>query len=90
VSETVISFRDLTVVQVLQNQAVVISDLQNHIFVLKHLCLVANGITGSYDMPAIVDQTVLPSLSDQGPHHAQSKHHVNSFQFLIQEFVQGK
>ncbi|KAH9061803.1 hypothetical protein EDB83DRAFT_2520237 [Lactarius deliciosus] len=60
VSDTVINFQGLTVVQVSQNQAAVISDPQNHIFVLKNSGFVAYGITGSYDVLAIVDQTHLP------------------------------
>jgi len=60
-SDTVINFQGLTVVQVAQNQAAVISDPQNHIFVLKNAGFVAYGITGSYDVLAIVDQTHLPS-----------------------------
>ncbi|KAH9008960.1 hypothetical protein EDB84DRAFT_1571640 [Lactarius hengduanensis] len=59
-SDTVINFQGLTVVQVSQNQAAIISDPQNHIFVLKNSGFVAYGITGSYDVLAIVDQTHLP------------------------------
>lgn len=59
-SDTVINFQGLTVVQVSQNQAAVISDPQNHIFVLKNTGFVAYGIAGSYDVLAIVDQTHLP------------------------------
>jgi hypothetical protein len=62
VSDTVISFQGLTVVQVSQNQAAVISDPQNHIFVLKNAGFAAYGIAGSYDVLAIVDQTHLPHL----------------------------
>jgi hypothetical protein len=60
VSDSVINFRGLTVVQVSQNQAAVISDPQNQIFVLKNSGFVAYGIAGSYDVLAIVDQTHLP------------------------------
>lgn len=60
VSDTVINFQGLTVVQVSQNQAAVVSDPQNHIFVLKNTGFVAYGIAGSYDVLAIVDQTHLP------------------------------
>jgi len=59
-SDTVISFQGLTVVQVSQNQAAVISDPQNHIFVVKNSGFVAYGVAGSYDVLAIVDQTHLP------------------------------
>ncbi|KAH8994231.1 hypothetical protein EDB92DRAFT_1976761 [Lactarius akahatsu] len=59
-SDTVINFQGLTVVQVSQNQAAIISDPQNHIFVLKNSGFVAYGVTGSYDVLAIVDQTHLP------------------------------
>lgn len=61
-SDTVITFQGLTVVQVSQNQAAVISDPQNHIFVLKNAGFVAYGIAGSYDVLAIVDQTHLPNV----------------------------
>ncbi len=60
VSDTVINFQGITVVQVSQNQAAVISDPQNHIFVLKNAGFVAYGGTGSYNVLAIVDQTHLP------------------------------
>lgn len=36
VSDTVVEFHGLTIVQVSQNQAAVISDPQNHIFVIKN------------------------------------------------------
>jgi hypothetical protein len=62
VSDTVINFQGLTIVQVSQNQAAVISDPQNQIFVLKNSGFVAYGIAGSYDVLAIVDQTHLPNL----------------------------
>ena len=60
-SDTVVNFQGLTVVQVAQNQAAVVSDPQNHIFVLKNAGFVAYGIAGSYDVLAIVDQTHLPN-----------------------------
>lgn len=60
VSDTVINFQGLTIVQVSQNQAAVVSDPQNHVFVLKNSGFVGYGITGSYDVLAIVDQTHLP------------------------------
>lgn len=60
VSDTVINFQGLTVVQVSQNQAAVISDPQNHIFVVKNAGFVAYSVVGSYDVLAIVDQTHLP------------------------------
>ncbi|KAI0261866.1 band 7 domain-containing protein [Gloeopeniophorella convolvens] len=61
-SDNVISFQGLTAVQVSQNQAAVISDPQNHIFVLKNAGIVAYGIEGTYDVLAIVDQTHLPHV----------------------------
>ncbi|KAH9960008.1 hypothetical protein BC827DRAFT_1133897 [Russula dissimulans] len=61
-SDTVINFQGLTIVQVSQNQAAVISDPQNHIFIIKNTGFVAYGVTGSYDVLAIVDQTHLPHL----------------------------
>jgi regulator of protease activity HflC (stomatin/prohibitin superfamily) len=60
-SDTVITFQGLTVVQVSQNQAAVISDPQNHIFVIRNSGFVAYGVTGTYDVLAIVDQTHLPN-----------------------------
>ncbi len=60
-SDTVIHFQGLTAVQVSQNQAAVVSDPQNQIFVLKNTGFVAYGVTGSYDVLAIVDQTHLPN-----------------------------
>ncbi|KAG6849588.1 hypothetical protein H0H93_007173 [Arthromyces matolae] len=58
-----VELRDgLTVVQVSQNQAAVISDPQNHIFVIKNSGFVAFAIEGTYDVLSIVDQTHLPSV----------------------------
>jgi hypothetical protein len=62
VSDTVIEFLGLTVVQVSQNQAAVISDPQNHIFVVKNSGFVAFAIEGTYDVLSIVDQTHLPTI----------------------------
>jgi len=62
VSDTVINFQGLTLVQVAQNQAAIVSDPQNHIFVLKNSGFVAYGAIGSYDVLAIVDQTHLPNV----------------------------
>lgn len=61
-SDTVIEFLGLTVVQVSQNQAAVISDPQNQIFVIKNSGFVAYAIEGTYDVLAIVDQTHLPQV----------------------------
>ncbi|KAI0039562.1 band 7 domain-containing protein [Auriscalpium vulgare] len=58
-SDSVITFKGLTVVQVSQNQAAVVSDPQNHIFIVKNSGFVAFGIAGSYDVLGIVDQTHL-------------------------------
>lgn len=62
VSDTVIDFQGLTVVQVSQNQAAVVSDPQNHIFVIKNSGFVAYAIEGTYDVLSIVDQTHLPNV----------------------------
>lgn len=62
VSDTVIDFQGLTVVQVSQNQAAVVSDPQNHIFVIKNSGFVAYAIEGTYDVLSIVDQTHLPNI----------------------------
>jgi len=58
-SDTVVEFLGLTILQVSQNQAAVISDPQNHIFVIKNAGFVALAIEGSYDVLAVVDQTHL-------------------------------
>lgn len=61
-SDTVIDFQGLTVVQVSQNQAAVVSDPQNHVFVIKNSGFVAYAIEGTYDVLSIVDQTHLPNV----------------------------
>jgi len=58
-SDAVIDFKGLTVVQVSQNQAAVISDPQNHVFVVKNAGFATMAIEGSYDVLAVVDQTHL-------------------------------
>ncbi|KAJ7285600.1 hypothetical protein C8J57DRAFT_1285304 [Mycena rebaudengoi] len=62
ISDTVIEFQGLTVVQVSQNQAAVVSDPQNQIFVVKNSGFVAFAVEGSYDVLSIVDQTHLPGM----------------------------
>jgi hypothetical protein len=62
VSDTVIDFQGLTIVQVSQNQAAVVSDPQNHIFVIKNAGFVAYAVEGTYDVLSIVDQTHLPTI----------------------------
>ena len=54
-----IEFQGLTVVQVSQNQAAVVSDPQNHVFVIKNSGFVAYAIEGTYNVLSIVDQTHL-------------------------------
>lgn len=49
-------------VQVSQNQAAVVSDPQNQIFVVKNSGFVAFAIEGSYDILSVVDQTHLPGV----------------------------
>jgi len=44
-----------------QNQAAVVSDPQNQIFVIKNSGFVAYAIEGTYDVLSIVDQTHLPT-----------------------------
>jgi hypothetical protein len=66
VSDTVIEFKGLTVVQVSQNQAAVVSDPQNHIFVIKNSGFVAFAVEGTYDVLSIVDQTHLPTAVRDG------------------------
>ncbi|KAH7930898.1 hypothetical protein BV22DRAFT_999726 [Leucogyrophana mollusca] len=60
-SDTAIEFQGLTIVQVSQNQAAVVSDPQNRIFVIKNSGFVAYAIEGTYNVLAIVDQTHLPT-----------------------------
>lgn len=62
VSDTVIAFNGLTVVQVSQNQAAVVSDPQNKVFVIKNSGFVAFAMEGTYDVLSIVDQTHLPTI----------------------------
>ena len=52
----------MTIVQVSQNQAAVISDPANQIFVVKNSGFVAFAIEGTYNVLAIVDQTHLPTV----------------------------
>lgn len=47
--------------QVSQNQAAVVSDPQNHIFVIKNSGFVTFAIEGTYDVLSIVDMTHLPT-----------------------------
>lgn len=61
VSDTVVEFLGLTIVQVSQNQAAVISDPNNHIFVVKNTGFVALALEGSYNVLSVVDQTHLPN-----------------------------
>jgi len=62
VSDTVIEFNGLTLVQVSQNQAAVVSDPQNHIFVIKNSGFIAYAMEGNYTVLSIVDQTHLPTV----------------------------
>ena len=62
VSDTVIDFLGLTVVQVSQNQAAVISDPQNHVFVIKNSGFVGYAVEGAYRVLSVVDQTHLPNV----------------------------
>ncbi|KAL6302736.1 band 7 domain-containing protein [Sparassis latifolia] len=61
-SDTVIEFQGLTVVQVSQNQAAVVADPQNKIFVVKDGGFVCYAIEGSYRVLSIVDQTHLSHM----------------------------
>lgn len=65
-SDTVIECQGLTVVQVSQNQAAVISDPQNQIFVVTNSGFVAFAVEGTYDVLSIVDQTHLASVIKDG------------------------
>lgn len=57
-----IEFQGLTVVQVSQNQAAVVSDPQNQVFVVRNSGFVAYAMEGTYDVLSIVDQTHLPTI----------------------------
>ncbi|EJD06172.1 band 7 domain-containing protein [Fomitiporia mediterranea MF3/22] len=61
ISDTVVEFLGLIVVQVSQNQAAVISDPNNRIFVVKNGGFAALSIEGAYEVLAVVDQTHLPN-----------------------------
>ncbi|PPR04948.1 hypothetical protein CVT24_010406 [Panaeolus cyanescens] len=61
-SDTVIEFQGLTIVQVSQNQAAVVSDPQNQVFVVKNGGFVACAVEGTYDVLSVVDQTHLPTV----------------------------
>ncbi|OCB86554.1 band 7 domain-containing protein [Sanghuangporus baumii] len=61
ISDTVVEFLGLIIVQVSQNQAAVISDPNNRIFVVKNGGFVALSIEGAYNVLAVVDQTHLPT-----------------------------
>jgi len=62
ISDTVVQFQGLTIVQVSQNQAAVVSDPQNRIFVVKNGGFAALAVEGSYDVLAVVDQTHLAHI----------------------------
>lgn len=49
----------ITIVQVSQNQAAVVSDPNNSIFVVKNGGFAAFSVEGSYQVLAVVDQTHL-------------------------------
>ncbi|PVF96093.1 hypothetical protein CPB86DRAFT_527708 [Serendipita vermifera] len=61
-SETVIEFQGLTIVQVSQNQAAVICDPQNKVFVIKNGGFAALSLVGAYTILAVVDQTHLSTV----------------------------
>ena len=61
-SETVVEFQGLTIVQVSQNQAAVISDPSNKIFVFKNGGFAALALTGNYHILSIIDQTHLDTV----------------------------
>ncbi|KAF9036698.1 hypothetical protein BJ165DRAFT_596371 [Panaeolus papilionaceus] len=61
-SDAVIEFQGLTIVQVSQNQAAVVSDPQNQVFVVKNGGFVACAVEGTYDVLSVVDQTHLPTV----------------------------
>ncbi|KAF9442914.1 hypothetical protein P691DRAFT_809751 [Macrolepiota fuliginosa MF-IS2] len=98
VSDTVIEFQGLTVVQVSQNQAAVVSDPQNHIFVIKNSGFVALAVEGTYDVLSIVDMTHLPTAVTDNltkvtlgwTHEVQMKSHVGgakSKDYIVATFM---
>jgi hypothetical protein len=61
-SDTVMEFQGLTIVQVSQNQAAVVSDAHNKIFVVKNSGFVALALTGNYNILTVIDQTHLDTV----------------------------
>ena len=61
-SEPVIEFQGLTIVQLLPNQAAVISDPSNEISVIKDRSFAALAFTGNYNILSIIDQTHLDTV----------------------------
>jgi hypothetical protein len=55
-------FQGLTIVQVSQNQAAVICDPQNRVFVIKNGGFAALSLVGSYSILAVIDQTHLSTV----------------------------
>ncbi|KAH7343770.1 hypothetical protein B0J17DRAFT_643884 [Rhizoctonia solani] len=58
-SDTTLFFQGLTVVQVSLNQAAVVSDPQNRVFIVRGGGFAAFAVQGTYDVLAVVDQTHL-------------------------------
>lgn len=61
ISDTVIDFLGLTIVQVSQNQAAVVCDPQNKVFIVRNGGFVAFAVEGSYTVLEVVDQIHLPT-----------------------------
>lgn len=61
-SDTVVEFQGLTMVQVSQNQAAVISDPSNKIFIIKNSGFAALALNGNYNILAVIDQTHLDTV----------------------------
>ncbi|KAF8339581.1 uncharacterized protein EI90DRAFT_3117391 [Cantharellus anzutake] len=60
ISDTIIEFLGLTIVQVSQNQAAVVCDPQNRVFIVRNGGFVAFAVEGSYSVLEVIDQTHLP------------------------------
>ena len=69
VSDTVVDFCGLIVVQVSQNRVAVVSDPLNKIFIVKNAGFAALSVGGSYKVLDVVDQTRLKcQVTDPNSH----------------------
>ncbi|KAI0719659.1 hypothetical protein C8Q72DRAFT_786557 [Fomitopsis betulina] len=88
-SDTVVEFQGLTIVQVSQNQAAVVSDPQNQVFVIKNAGFVAYAVEGAYKVLAIVDQTHLDTVvKDHVTHNTLGWMHEVAMQSSLRDGAQ--